>query len=767
MQRCEDLANSVALQTRNALLNMQKRVATREQVIDLAQRMQAQFGGKDWLYNAVRNVLYPINSGDRFAIEGAANALSRLHLNALMTRLKDEPGLFRYARDQRNARAIAREIEQYDRASKGAKGNPGITGDRMAKSAAKAIVDTRESLRSLLNRNGAAINEYLGYIARTSHDPARMAKAGPERWTADQLKWVDGERTFGDAKPEEWAGILHDIYSSLVSKDGGGDIGFADPEFIGPANLAKRLSESRILHYRDADAFMDHMQAYGHGGSLMDWVYHSLDRGSRDAALMRTLGTNPKAEFDALIKYAGQHFKSSDPEAVGLLNDRQDEMRYSLAQLTGEANRPANYLASRILSYVRLDQMLSKMGQVLFTHFGVGATKQAVFRQAGIGSGLVNSLRSIVMLAQPEMRKQLAEAGLASLEGMQHDLIGRFGSNDSLPGMASKLAALNFKINGLAPFLAAQKTGTMFAAGRQLGMLAEKSYSELPENLRLTLREYHINAADWNTLRSAEHVQIGDRDFITARDAGDNEDLALKVHVMMNDLGDRSTVTPGVRTRTFAYMGTRPGTAPGEFMRSVMQFHSWILTAFNEINGSQMYRLGRQGGDWMGLAQYAALATVIGAGIIDLKDMVAGKKPSSPTDPKFWTRAFVQGGGGGIFADMLLGSNDSTDLTKTLAGAALGGGVGDAFNVFADLKAKALGDERQGKRLAPDAAKAALNNIPFQNLFYTRGAMNYLFGDSLREVASPGYLRRRQQAAARSGQQYWLSPSEHLQTFGR
>lgn len=766
MQKCADLAQGVALQTRNALLNMQKRLAMREQVVGLAEQMRDQFQGKQWLYNAVRNVLYPLNSGDRFAVQGTADTLSRLHLNALMTRLKDVPGLFRYVRDQRNARTIAREIEQHDRAAKGATANPGITGDKMATAGAKVIVDTRESLRNLLNRNGAAINSYLGYVARTSHDTARMVKAGPERWTADQLRWIDGERTFADLPEEKWGAALRGVYSSLVSKNGAGDIGFSDPEFIGPANLAKKLSESRILHYRDADAFMDHMEAYGQPGSLMDWISHSLDRGSRDAALMRGLGTNPKAEFDSLIKYVGQHFEAEHPEAVGFLNDRRPEMDHSMSLLTGEANRPANYLASRVLQYARASEALSKMGQVLFTHFGVGATKQAVFRQAGIGSGLVNSLRSIVLLAQPGLRKELADVGLASLEGMQHDLLSRFSSSDSVPGMAGKLTALNFKINGLAPFLGAQKTGAMFAAARRLGALAGQSYSELPENLRLTLREYHIGADDWNKLRAAEHVQINGRDFVTARDAGDNEDLALRYHVMMNDLADRSTVTPGIRTRTFLYQGTQPGTVPGEVMRSIAQFHTWILTAFNEINGSQMYRLGRPGADWMGLAQYMALATVLGAGIVDLKDFVAGKRPMSPTDPKFWTRAIVQGGGGGIIADALLGSNSAEDLAKSIAGPVLGGTGGDLFSVFNDLKNKAMG-EPEGKHLAPDAAKALLNNLPLQNLFYTREAMNYLFGDSLREVASPGYLRRRQQAAARQGQQYWLAPSEHLQTFGR
>ncbi|ASD04226.1 hypothetical protein CD797_17680 [Pseudomonas aeruginosa] len=59
---------------------------------------------------------------------------------------------------------------------------------------------------------------------------------------------------------------------------------------------ANRGSESRQIHYRDADAYMAAQEAYG-DKNIMDLMFGHIDQISRDIALVETLGPNPNHAF--------------------------------------------------------------------------------------------------------------------------------------------------------------------------------------------------------------------------------------------------------------------------------------------------------------------------------------------------------------------------------------------------------------------------------------------------------------------------------------
>lgn len=70
---------------------------------------------------------------------------------------------------------------------------------------------------------------------------------------------------------------------------------------------------------------------------------------------------------------------------------------------------------------------------------------------------------------------------------------------------------------------------------------------------------------------------------------------------------------------------------------------------------------------------------------------------------------------------------------------------------------KIIGDE--AKEPWTDALNLIMNNNPVfhVNLFYTRPALDYLFLNSMREAASPGYLKRKERKRLRDyGQTYLL-----------
>lgn len=223
-----------------------------------------------------------------------------------------------------------------------------------------------------------------------------------------------------------------------------------------------------------------------------------------------------------------------------------------------------------------------------------------------------------------------------------------------------------------------------------------------------------------------------------------------------------AVLSPDVMTRAMVQQGTKAGTWGGEALRSVMLFKSF---AFGIVD-KHLRRL-RNIPTAQGKAAYSAAMmtslTLFGAVALQLKDLVQGKDPRDMTTGKFWTAAFLQGGGLGIFGDVVytgMGGNargGQSNWTSLL---------GPVFGTGADLADLTIGNayrSAQGKEtdFAADAIRFGRNNTPFINLWYLRGAVDHMVLHDLQEQVSPGYLRRLRQRARKDwGQDYWWEPGE-------
>ncbi|MCY0536193.1 hypothetical protein OVV84_26795, partial [Klebsiella pneumoniae] len=69
---------------------------------------------------------------------------------------------------------------------------------------------------------------------------------------------------------------------------------------VNPANLAKSLGKSRVLHFRDADAALAYRDEFGMGNAVSGMFAH-LRSAARTAANMDVLGPNPEVMFSSLV----------------------------------------------------------------------------------------------------------------------------------------------------------------------------------------------------------------------------------------------------------------------------------------------------------------------------------------------------------------------------------------------------------------------------------------------------------------------------------
>jgi hypothetical protein len=134
----------------------------------------------------------------------------------------------------------------------------------------------------------------------------------------------------------------------------------------------------------------------------------------------------------------------------------------------------------------------------------------------------------------------------------------------------------------------------------------------------------------------------------------------------------------------------------------------------------------------------ATFVTLVMMGYVamSLKDLLKGKEPRDPRLKSTWFAAAAQGGGLGIYGDVLF--REQRD-----SGSIVSGIVGPGATTIADvLLAVNYGIRGEGGKAGKAAYRAVSQNIPFANLFYLKTAFDYIIGYQIMETMSPGVLKR-------------------------
>jgi hypothetical protein len=781
------------IEKRNARLNLIARIGLRERV-----------GAAPNLADGFRAEIHGINTptaagGGRFSARAEWRQWERRWIDGL-TRDLDREGLWNAARGRDLERQWAKELFEL---SKGKDGKPGITGSPEALGVAQIVHKYMTEARAEVNKTGGWIGDYSGYIARTTHDPDKIRRAGLAEWK-DSIRGRLDERTFdyiGD-RPEARDRFLDNVYHALVTGvhlTHEGMQGFKDPAFTGPANLARRASEARVLHFKDADSWLDYHEQFGSSPSVLESIRTALSRLAQAAALMRRFGTNPRAEFEAHLRYFMEDRRNSDPDAVTALRQAEGDLKNRFDWLDGTAQIPVNRMVARIASGVRNVMSMGHLGGVFLTHLSAGATTAAELRYQGAGmleryTAFLAPLKNL-----GRERSETSDLLLAGLEGAQRDLFSHWSLDDGAPGTMARLSNLFFRWSGLTWWMNGVRRGGEEFMAHLLGRQLDRPHAEiLPETQRL-LSLYGIGAKEWELLRQVpDHASADDRVYLTpdsaqripalqaiqhlydigkvdrrmvdattqrAIDAFRN-DLAMRLYALYDDRSRNFVILPDIASRADVMRGTRPGTIEGELLRFFAQFKLWPAAMIRDSWGREIYGGQSRPAAIAGIVQMAAYGTVLGYAIMSLKDLAKGRNPRDPLSPKTWGAAMMQGGGMGIFGDFLFGEFDrfGHNFFETAAGPAASETLGTAVQIWNMLKK----DAEAGKTpsdIPPALFQRALANTPFINLFYTRLALDYLFLWQVQEAMNPGFLRRfEKRIRDQNHQTMWLSPSQTVES---
>ena len=279
--------------------------------------------------------------------------------------------------------------------------------------------------------------------------------------------------------------------------------GYVAPAFEGTRNLAKKLSQPRVIHYRDAQAWIEHQQQFGASTSLTAGVMRTLDQSARQVALMEKLGTNPSANLNLVLRKIEETYRS-DLDRLKTFQSKIAGLRNVMGRLDGSLNIPENEMTARIGADVRTFETMGSLGGVGVTHFASiwpTVTSEMVHHGVPRLQTLGNMAQALVRgKGSVERQEVLADLG-AYAGGLARDMFARWQPDDALPGRISSIANTFMKYTGIHYVFDNTQAAVREMLANQLGRATEKEFAALDPHLTQMLGKYGIGAGEWDLLR--------------------------------------------------------------------------------------------------------------------------------------------------------------------------------------------------------------------------------------------------------------------------
>jgi hypothetical protein len=574
------------------------------------------------------------------------------------------------------------------------------TGDALAKAGAEGYRAAKEFLRQSFNELGGDIGFLADHGLTHSHDRKALLKVGFDQWGKDIFDLLDWSRidNFKTGKPFASQGgrpnravgmeFLKGIYDGIITR--GWDT--REPSFaVGGKALYNQNAEARVLHFKDGDAWLKYNEGYGNTDPFTAMM-QGLQGMSNDVALMRVLGPSPRAGLEFAIQSAEKRAADltlTDPKAGAKMTEQvrtaATRNRARLALLTGEANVPENAAMANFFSGQRSWLVAAQLGRAALSAPSDLVTTATASFVAGMHP--LNTLgRFVKLVASPGYREQAAQMGHI-MDALMESASGaaRWTGESIANGIPQRLAHITMRSTGLSAWTDIVRTAVRMEHSAWLAREAGKSFDQLPPPMAATLRLRGITPADWDLLRDPAHHFVADNGarFISPSywleskaPPGDPfraqaQELAMRLMAGVEDEVEAAVPSASLKGRA-ALSGGKPGTIPGEFMRSALTYKTYTLSLMmKQID--QLSRIQGASAKAGYLTMVPAALTLMSALNIQMNEISKGNDPRPMNDSKFWLAALVKGGGIGIFGDFFASSTSRVGLGPL--GTAMGPGA--------------------------------------------------------------------------------------------
>lgn len=662
------------------------------------------------------------------------------------------------------------------------------SGDAEIASLAKAVQDTLEQLRLHYNRYGGDIKKLANYGIPQSHSHYKVIQAGQDAWVKYTLPMVDRSKYRHEngklMNEAEVAEVLKSVYNTIAS-EGHSKASVqahavqSETDLPVGMNMQALHQHHREVHFANADSWVKYQEDFGEV-NFHDLLSNHIRRMSTEIGMMQTFGSNPEKLVKQLghdllnkmmqdPKYVKEHRKIQKQAA--LINKHYDE-------LAGQA-LPIDSNLAQVGGMLRSWTVATKMGSAFLTAFSDQATMKLASEMHGIAYTKVFG-RHLTQFKNKEERDFAISIGLGVRE-LTNALV-RFGDDD-LASASTKLASANTKTrkianavirsSGLNHITASAKRAFGVSLMHHVSNLnSTKAWDQLGPKDKKMLEGGGIKQEDWTLLQQIQRTEAptGEK-LVTNKDIFNASDDAILAHYNFDKTGytaqeladhafrlkeqlankymnyiytetNAAVLEVGARESTFMGLGRERGTVTNELSRFFWQFKQFPLAMIMR-QWSRGMAQGTPQEKFVYFAKLFAYTTVMGGLVAQIQNLTQGKDLDDPTTLDFYLKSIVKGGSASFLADAISATSDPTE--RSVKDFIIPAAFKDLMSVgtMATGAGQAYLSERDSSYGA-EAVNTVKNNIPFQNLWYSRLVFDRLVIAELQDVFDEGYRERKQ-----------------------
>lgn len=663
------------------------------------------------------------------------------------------------------------------------------SGDAEIAGLAKSVQDTLEQLRLHYNRYGGDIKKLANYGIPQSHSHYKVISKGQDGWVDYTFPLLDRSKyrheatgkLMNDAEVKEVLKVVYNTIASEGHNKASVQAHAVQSESDLPVgmNMQNLHQHHREVHFKDADAWVKYQEDFGEV-NFHDLLSNHVRRMATEIGMMQTFGSNPEKLVKQLghdllnkmmqdPKYVKEHRKIQKQAA--LINKHYDE-------LAGQA-LPIDSNLAQVGGMLRSWTVATKMGSAFITAFSDQATMKLASEMHGIAYTKVFG-KHIKQFKNKEDRDFAISIGLGVRE-MSNALV-RFGDDD-LASASTKLASANTKTrkianavirsSGLNHITASAKRAFGVSLMHHVSNLnLTKAWDQLGPKDKKMLEGGGIKKEDWTLLQQIQRTEAptGEK-LVTNKDIFNASDDAILAHYNFDKTGytaqeladhafrlkeqlankymnyiytetNAAVLEVGARESTFMGLGRERGTVTNELSRFFWQFKQFGLSVIFRQYSRGMAQ-GTPQEKFVYFAKLFAYTTVMGGLVAQIQNLTQGKDLDDPTTLDFYMKSIVKGGSASFLADAISATSDPTE--RSVKDFVIPAAFKDVMSVGTMVSGAGTAylSERESSYGA-EAVNTVKNNIPFQNLWYSRLVFDRLVIAEMQELFDEGYRERKQ-----------------------
>jgi hypothetical protein len=674
---------------------------------------------------------------------------------------------------------------------------------------AEIMEEYSEMIRQKLNDRGANIAKIWGYIVKQSHDPYSVRNAanvlgknlddveGSSNYNKNFKVWkdfvmqkLDADRTFANTNNVDE--FMIEAFNSLIGNkyliaDG------ANNSYGGKTSkdIAKGSNVKRVLHFKTPDDWFDYNDKFG-VGNLKESFFSGIQTAGRNIGMMDGLGTKPLDNFEKIRFAVRKSLAKQEKDISNIASYTQFDKFMKV--IDGSIYTVEGFGLARYSAIARAIASMAKLGGATISaaaDVGIYGSEMRFQGRSFLG-GMAEAMGSLLKIKNTKQKKDIAQMLGFIVDNTIYDMSARHQVGDNLSKGWSSTQRTFFKYNALAWWTNTLKEGSMLGMANYFARQKNLEFGKLNKQLQELFSMYDIDATKWDVIRKTamekaddgmEFINIGMLDQITDADMKkilnldkvtesqlriEKDKFKASVSGMLLDRSIYAVIEPDARLKGNMTRGMLAGTPEGEAIRFMGQFKAFPFAIMTKVLGRELsYFKGPNvtkadmGRGFVGIVALMVTQGFLGYVSMTLKDLLKGREPRDPNNFKTIMASFLQGGGLGIYGDVLFKEvRGSADV----AAAAVGPVLLTAGDIIAAIN---YGIRGEGGKAGKAAYRTVSANIPFLNLFYIKSAFDYMIGFQLMETMNPGVLKRVEKRMKKDYNQEYLftKPSKSNKGF--